>query len=68
VRGRHRHKRAEAPLVERPRASKVRRSPKKGTPHRHILAGVAVRIRTAAGPALQEYSLHATKGFRSMRA
>jgi len=59
VKKRHRHKRPAAALKWLPRVSKD------GTPSRHIIAGALAR-----GPAgcLQEFSLHATKGYRSMRA
>lgn len=66
---RHQHRRLDEPLVARkPRDKRNERKIKPGTAYRGVLASLKVIEIVAGLPVEREYALHATKGYRSLRA
>jgi hypothetical protein len=67
---RHKHKRTDKPLVTQPRVGRTKNA--LAREHRHIIAKRKVDEKVLVGGVVtdipREYSLHATKGYRSTRA
>ncbi len=67
-RHRHRHRRCAEPLIARPKRAANARKIKLKTPFRGVIASRIVKLVVDGFVVSREHYLHATKGYRAMRA
>ena len=65
---RHRHRRCSQPLIRRPPRGRDERKIKPKTPFRGVVARRVVEEIVDGFAVSREYALHATKGYRALRA
>ena len=65
---RHRHRRCSEPLIARKPRGRDERKIKPGTPYRGVIASRSVEEIVDGFAITREYALHATKGYRALRA